>query len=490
MSTNNKQSSEQHLPEDARPHKPLRSRAFKLATLLLGFALIVGFLFSENGESVRVSLAYFEQSPSQSDAIPVIDWPDDQLRPAIAYNKNANEYLVTWQHQLSAGSDVWHIFGRRLADTGAPAAAPLAISDSDALRHIAPDIAFHDKNQEYLVVWEYVGTETDHDIYGRRLNSGGDVVGAEIPISFQENKEEAPAVAANSTNGEYMVVWSQQIGSDEFGWSQIRGVRLNTAAIPTGGLITIGLNVNDQLEPALAYDSQQNRYLAVWQEQNSQGDFDIMGQLIAGNGDLIGSAIEISGEAADQIAPRVAYNRDARQYLVVWEDHSRDAEGAWDVRGQRVSESGALVGARLPIAETYLYHRLNPDVTYKSEAGEYVVVWENEFQASDHDIFQRRIRSDGSFADSARAVSNSERFEAHPVIASDNAASFIIAWEQDHSDQDTGVDIYDAQIQVSVTPATQTPTPAHTPTSTPTSTPTPTATGQPASSVWLPMYLR
>ena len=236
--------------------------------------------------------------------------------------------------------------------------------------------------------------------------------------------------------------------------------------------------------------------------KNSKDDFDVMGQLVAGNGDLIGSAIVISGETADQIAPRVAYNRDARQYLVVWEDHSRDAEGAWDVRGQRVNEGGALVGARLPIAETYLYHRLNPDVTYKSEAGEYMVVWENEFQTDDHDIFQRRISSDGSFADSARAVSNSERFEAHPVIASDNAGAFVVAWEQDRHDEDKGVDIYDTLVQVSVTPTpdTPTPTPTHTPTLTHTPTPTPTLTltltpsptrtSQPEPSVWLPMYLR
>lgn len=502
MPTNNKKSSQQYIPKSALRCRPRRRRTFKLVTLLLGLALVIGFLFNQNGEYVRASQTEQEHSPAQSDAIPIIDWPNDQVRPAIAYNKRANEYFVTWQHQLSADDDVWYIFGRSLDYTGAPAAPPLAISESDALSHIAPDITYQDGSQEYLVVWEYVWTETDHDIYARRLDGNGDVVGAEIPISIQENREGEPAVAANTTNGGYLVTWSQQIGSDDFGWSQIRGQKLNAAATPEGDLIKIGLSVYDQREPALAYDSRQNRYLVVWQEKNSKDDFDVMGQLVAGNGDLIGSAIVISGETADQIAPRVAYNRDARQYLVVWEDHSRDAEGAWDVRGQRVNEGGALVGARLPIAETYLYHRLNPDVTYKSEAGEYMVVWENEFQTDDHDIFQRRISSDGSFADSARAVSNSERFEAHPVIASDNAGAFVVAWEQDRHDEDKGVDIYDTLVQVSVTPTpdTPTPTPTHTPTLTHTPTPTPTLTltltpsptrtSQPEPSVWLPMYLR
>jgi hypothetical protein len=482
MPANNKKASQRYTPESVLHDKSRRSRAFKTAALLLGFVLMVGFLFNQNGEYVLASLA--DQSSAQGDAIPIIDWPDDQIRPAIAYNTHVNEYFVTWQHQLSADSDVWYIFGRSLDQTGAPADAPFAISESDALKHIAPDIAYHEGSREYLVVWEYVWTGTDHDIYGRRLDGNGNVVGAEIPISYQENKEGEPAVAANTTNGGYLVAWSQHIGTDDFGWSQIRGQRLDAAATPAGDPIKIGLGVNDQRDPALAFDSQQNRYLVVWQEQNSQGDFDIMGQLIAGNGNLIGSAIEIAGDTADQIVPRVAYNKDAKQYLVVWEDHSRDAEGAWDVRGQRVSAGGALVGARLPIAESYLYHRLNPDVIYKPEAGEYMVVWENEFQTSDHDIFQRRILSNGSFADSARAVSNSERFEAHPVIASDTAGAFVIAWELGQSSDENGIDIYDTILQVSVTPTTETPTPTHTPTK------TPTPTGQPASSVWLPMYLR
>jgi len=332
------------------------------------------------------------------------------------------------------------------------------------------------------VVWEYVWTETDHDIHARRLNSNGDIIGGEISISSLSNKEESPVVEANTSNGEYLVLWSQQIGSDEFGWGRITGRRLSATGLPTGTLISIGAGFSDQLQPALAHDSLRNRYLIVWQEQKAGGDFDIMGQMTDGNGDLLGTAIEIVGATADQLVPQIAFNPDAQQYLVVWEDHSRDTEGAWDVRGQRLNSDGELVGAAIPIAESYLYHRLNPDVIYKSGAREYMVVWENEFQANDHDIFQRRIASDGSFADIARSVSNSDRFESRPVIASDSTGGFVTAWEKDNSDDDTDIDIYGTHIQVSVTPAT--PTPTHTPTATPTST------SQPPSVIWVPMYLR
>lgn len=187
--------------ENAPHHKSRRFRAFKLATLLLGFALIVGFLFNQNSEYVLASLADQDPSPTQSDAIPIIDWSYDQIRPAIAFNRHANEYFVTWQNQPSADSNAWYIFGRRTDETGFPSGPPLAISEGNALAHVAPDVAYHDGNQEYIVVWEYVWTETDHDIFARRLNSNGTIVGGEIPVSFQDNRESSPVIEANMTNG-------------------------------------------------------------------------------------------------------------------------------------------------------------------------------------------------------------------------------------------------------------------------------------------------
>lgn len=472
--------SQQHAIEHAPAHRSHRYRLFKLAIPILFVVLSALFFFGPISESVHAVLVDFERSVSEINAVAIVDWPYDQTRPAIAYNMHADEYFVTWQNQLDADSDAWYIFGRRTDETGFPAGSPLAISDSDALAHVAPDITYHKGNQDYIVVWENVVSETDHDIFARRLNGSGEVVGEDISISALFNKEVSPVVEANTTNGEYLVVWSIQTGTDDFPLNQIVGKRLNATGTPTGTVISIGPDYGYQLHPALAYDSQRNRYLIVWQEQNATGDFDIMGQRINGNGDLIGATIEVAVTSADQLVPRVAYNPDAQQYLVVWEDHSRDAEGAWDVRGQRLNADGGLVGAVLPIAETYLYHRLNPDVAYKSGAREYWVVWENEFQADDHDIFQRRIADDGSFPDIARSITNSDRFESRPAIASDNAAGFVTAWEQDNSADDTGIDIFGAHIQVSVTPAT--PTPTH--------TATPTSTSQPAAALWLPMYLR
>jgi hypothetical protein len=440
------------------------------------------FLFSAVSESARTVLVSIGRSSSGNENLPIIDWPYDQIRPAIAFNRHTNEYLVTWQNQPDADSSTWYIFGRKTNEIGSPAGSPFAVSESDAFAHVAPDVAYHDGNQEYIVVWEYVETEADHDISARRLSSSGSVIGEEVSISSLSNKEREPVIEANTSNDEYLVVWSQQIGSDETGWGQITARRLNATGAPTGASISIGIGFNDQRQPALAYDSQRNRFLIVWQEQSASGDFDIMGQLIDGSGDLIGSAIEIVGDVADQLVPQVAYNPDTQQYLVVWEDHRRDGEGAWDIKGHRLNSDGVLVGALLSITDSSLHHRLNPDVTYKSGAKEYMVVWENEFQSSDHDIYQRRIAGDGSFADTTRAISNSDRFESHPAIASDNAVGFVIAWEQENSIDDKGVDIYGAHIQVSVTPPT--PTPTRTPTATPTST------SQPPSMIWVPMYLR
>src|SRR3972149_5105311 len=85
-------------------------------------------------------------------------------------------------------------------------------------------------------------------------------------------------------------------------------------------------------EPAVAYNSTNNEYLVVWWGDDNtaplvDGEFEIFGQRIAGatGAELGGNDVRISdmgpdGDTSFDVGePAVAYNSTNNEYLVVWE---------------------------------------------------------------------------------------------------------------------------------------------------------------------------
>ena len=80
--------------------------------------------------------------------------------------------------------------------------------------------------------------------------------------------------------------------------------------------------------PAIAYNSQNNELLAIWQSKGpSSTDWNICGQVIT-------DTISVPDEpgfcilaAADQQSPALAYNSSDCQYLMVWQDNRESIYG-------------------------------------------------------------------------------------------------------------------------------------------------------------------
>jgi alpha-tubulin suppressor-like RCC1 family protein len=118
--------------------------------------------------------------------------------------------------------------------------------------------------------------------------------------------------------------------------------------------------------PAAAYNSQRGEFLVVWNVFSPLFG-PVMGQLIKENGDKVRAPFEIITSGG--VLPRVAYNAQKNEYLVV-------AESNYSIVGQRVGALGMKVGG----LNTYLNHaNLNdvkyrvPRVLYNSLAGTYLV---------------------------------------------------------------------------------------------------------------------
>jgi hypothetical protein len=293
----------------------------------------------------------------------------------------------------------------------------------------APAVAYNFTNNEYLVVW--FGDDTtdeEYEIFGQRLNaaSGAEVGSNDFRISdmgpdgdpgFQARES---AVAYNSTNNEYLVVWwGADTSGSEF---EIFGQRLNAATgaeVGTNDFRISDMGPNDNSSflasfPAMAYNSTNNEYLAVWSGDDDtpplvDNEYEIFGQRLDATGAEVGRndmrLSDMGGDTTfDADKPAVAYNSTNNEYLVVWRgDDTTDDEN--EIFGQRVNAAtGAEVGQNdFRISDMGPdgdpgFLASNPAVAYNSTNNQYLVVWEGldghpPLRDSEYEIYGQRLNA-------------------------------------------------------------------------------------------------
>jgi hypothetical protein len=96
---------------------------------------------------------------------------------AVAYNSQANEYLVVWHADVLAQDDEFEIFGQRLSATGAELGGDFRISNAGPEGDVArgafsPALAYSSQANEYLVVRHGdPDVNGDNEIFGQRVSA-------------------------------------------------------------------------------------------------------------------------------------------------------------------------------------------------------------------------------------------------------------------------------------------------------------------------------
>lgn len=348
--------------------------------------------------------------------------------PAVAYNSEANEYLVVWMGDDDTGGLVageYEIFGQRLAATGAPLGAnDFRISamgpDGDvSFGAFAPDVAYDAVHGQYLVVWmgdDDGGALVDNEfeIWGQRLDAAGLPVGADdFRISDQgpdgDPAWEAvrPAVAFSPTESEFFVVWDgdTQVNNE----IEIFGQRLDAATgaevgVNDARLSDVGPNGSPSygaLFPAVAYGAALNEYLVVWEGSDNSGGMapferEIFGQRVLAPGGEVGindfriSDMGGSGDPAFEGGHPAVVAGSGGGYFVVWygdDDLGGLVDDEWEIFGQRLSATGAALGfndfriSRMGPNGNPEYDAAFPALAYDSSRGRLLPVWQ-----ADHDL--------------------------------------------------------------------------------------------------------
>jgi len=358
----------------------------------------------------------------------------DAAEPAVAYNSTNNEYLVVWSGDDDSGAlinDEFEIYGQRVdAASGAEIGVDFRISDMGAadgntnFNAIEPDLAYNSTDNEYLVVWQGDDdtaplVDNEVEIFGQRIDAEtGAELGGDFRISNQGPDGDTmyiatiPAVAFNSTDQQYLVVWSGDDNSgalinNEF---EIYGQRIEAL---TGALIGGDFRIS-QVGPAdgaaffnggnpdVAYNSNDNEFLVIWRADDGsgsmvEGEFEVFGQRLNGaTGAELGSDFRISDMGPDGVTafeareiPQVEYNSIDNQYLVVWwgDDEAPTIDNEFEIYGQIIEGgSGSEIGGDFRISDagpdvSVSFSTFDPALAYNNTNNRFLIVWSGDDDA-------------------------------------------------------------------------------------------------------------
>lgn len=333
--------------------------------------------------------------------------------PRIVYNQTAHEYLVVWNGSglFNSRDDFFEIYGQRLSRTGKDLGRNFRISHTTDLGKVNTSfvrsnsqakVVWNSANNEYFVIWKGMGEPQDvvkMEIYGQRLRPNGELLGKSFRISHTTDQgvnfhANAPAIAYNTRDNQYLVVWSGGFRNET--QIEVWGIGLSAAGdalgqkndFPISQLSTnLGPNARAGF-PQVVYNSVDNEYLVIFQTNVSGTDnnanvYEIFGQRIDGKTFAENGAndfrISSTGETRRRASrPAVIFNSVVKEYLVIWRETLQN--GPAEVSGQRMTSDAAVIEAAFQISSITSIGRdrsvNNCSLTQNTRNGDYLVVWQ------------------------------------------------------------------------------------------------------------------
>ena len=297
----------------------------------------------------------------------------DDLSPATAYNTLRHEYFVVWQAPAGGGNG--GVYGQRVDLNGNLVGGMIPIDTVGV--NWAPAVAYNSKWDEYLVVYTHNAISSgDYDVYARVVTGAGGVGGLTLIDTAFPTKQSYPAVAYNSQDDNYLIVYQSETSADFY---VIRG---QSRAADMSLLVprtTFPSGKTSRQNADVAYNQTRGQYLVVYDRRNnSERHGDILGQLVAQNLGFVGGELRICTDPhLDQYQPAVAAGPD--EFLVVWSDGNGDNPPTnYNIYGSRVRGDGSLPGGASnrgsPIAYDGTNNRFAADLAYADGWG-YFVAW-------------------------------------------------------------------------------------------------------------------
>jgi hypothetical protein len=286
-----------------------------------------------------------------------------------------------------------------------------------------------------MVFWMDYRNGSDYDIFGRRLGADGAPLGDAFALLDRDSTQGAPHAAYNSAEQVYTVVFHSYEGTEGF---DILAQRVAQDGDPLGEpiLLSGATLAGDEGFPRVAYNSEENELLVVW-HAFTDASWNVYAHRLGADGTLLGDLIAVSESPHAQEYPAVAYNAGSNEYIVTWQD-KRDGN-QYDIYVQRIASGGVLLGRNSRISADSSEDS-RPDVAFAVAREGYLIVWQR-IEDEDSDIYGRWLSSAGAPSGPELAISSKPGDQAMPAVnLVPLAMEHLVAWE-DYSEEEDSSDV-------------------------------------------------
>jgi hypothetical protein len=296
----------------------------------------------------------------------------------------------------------------------------------DEVDNYLPAVAYNNQQNEYMVVW-YNARGATRDVYARRISADGTLL-SQFTVADNANFWiDDPDIAYSPVHNEYLIAYRYETVSNG---DDIRARRVNWDGSLIGSEILIGRpdKTGDQANPAVAYNDQADEYIVVY--ENRWGDTrDIDAQRVrASDGGLLSWRNIATGAGELRHHPDVAYSPGNDYYLITYWFQLSSSVNPGDVLGKVTSSNMSYLSGEIDICVD------SNDQRYPAVVGtedEFLVVWEDSSSHTTADIYARRIASDGIplgppggfWITGSPGISNGS-----PHAAAGSVSGYLITW--------------------------------------------------------------
>ena len=239
---------------------------------------------------------------------------------SVAYLRVASvgsNWLAVWRERVGT---VYHIYGQRIAGTGALSGGVIDIASASGELAVAGD------GTRYAVVW----FDSTSNVQAQQINSDGSLHLATMQLSNTTSWAYRTLIAGNPAGG-FMVAWYEDGNAPNY--ADIRGRRLDSSGV-VGNVIDLTALPDYQEEPTLSWAG--DGYLVGW----TSDWYSYWAQRISTTGAPVGAPFAITqGMLWPWDFQSFSCNG---QHQFVWADCRYDANTCSTI-GQAVSSTGQLV---------------------------------------------------------------------------------------------------------------------------------------------------
>jgi hypothetical protein len=193
-----------------------------------------------------------------------------------------------------------------------------------------------------------------------------------IEISRNDLRKSLPDVACNEAEDVFFAVWAAAPGMESQSADYfISGQIISSSGEALGAPVEVLKTEDILMLPRVLYNPNKNQYLVIY--CRGENNFNIRGIILDADGRAAGEQFKVTDVPANQFHYTAAFNSRRNQFLITYNDFRDDVGTAY---GVIIDDTGRIVKGEFAISNAP-GHQVNPVACYNPADDTYLVNWED-----------------------------------------------------------------------------------------------------------------